>query len=366
MVKKKSPKLPKLLNSKIYKTSQTRGSQTSEVYQNRVSRNSTVLIPFEWWHVCKEPEPGISYEQGFIVLVDPDWFLDEAEAIEILKEQEIYLGKNALLNFQRREQWDRFDFKDEPVLPDGSPLKETNTRLAPIGGNVIARVSGTTGENKTQIYLSFNETKSRGAGIRVYEYASKANIALTRTQLEAFYWLSEGAIDAAISEGMSKEEAEVRKANTLEEARTKGLLDFRKLEDARIVDEDGVTVCPFCLERIHARTFYKRSVQAEGRETWNLTTTEVSLFHIEELRVGKLQHKPYNLGWGHHHCNVVVKDAGINETLSWVEEVLERNFDSGWKNHASNRVPTEISRAPVEIELAFDPSDLDGGDSSTN
>jgi hypothetical protein len=44
-----------------------------------------------------------------------------------------------------------------------------------------------------------------------------------------------------------------------------------------------------------------------------------------ELRYGELNHRPYNLGWGHHHCNVVVKDAGIDETIGWMRSVVERN-----------------------------------------
>jgi hypothetical protein len=67
----------------------------------------------------------------------------------------------------------------------------------------------------------------------------------------------------------------------------------------------------------------RRGSQAAGREVYDLTITELSLFHVEELRVGRLQHKPYNLGWGHHFCNVVVKDAGIVPTLRWMREVLD-------------------------------------------
>lgn len=53
--------------------------------------------------------------------------------------------------------------------------------------------------------------------------------------------------------------------------------------------------------------------------------TLVSLFHVKELRMGVFNHQPYNLGWGHHHCNVVVKDSGIFETLGWMKQVLQRN-----------------------------------------
>lgn len=61
-----------------------------------------------------------------------------------------------------------------------------------------------------------------------------------------------------------------------------------------------------------------------------MTVTEVSLFHIHELRTGEFNHVPYNLGWGHHHCNVVVKDSGIEQTLQWMRDVIWRNdrYDS--------------------------------------
>ena len=35
---------PKLVQTKIYKTGQTRGADDDVIYQNRVGRNSTVLI----------------------------------------------------------------------------------------------------------------------------------------------------------------------------------------------------------------------------------------------------------------------------------------------------------------------------------
>jgi hypothetical protein len=69
--------------------------------------------------------------------------------------------------------------------------------------------------------------------------------------------------------------------------------------------------------------------QAEGRAVLDLTITQVNLFHIQELRYGATNHTPYNLGWGHHHCNVVVKDAGIIPTLEWMREIVSRNIADG-------------------------------------
>jgi hypothetical protein len=75
--------------------------------------------------------------------------------------------------------------------------------------------------------------------------------------------------------------------------------------------------------------FFGRMQQAEGREVQDITVTKINLFHIEELRVGKYNHRPYNLGWGHHHCNVVTRDSGIADTLKWMAAVLDRNEQAG-------------------------------------
>ncbi|MFM6278843.1 MAG: BstXI family restriction endonuclease, partial [Dolichospermum sp.] len=73
---------PKLLDTKIYKTGQTRGADDDVIYQNRVSRTSTVLIPYVLWPSCANPPNGeLNFENGFIVAildrVDPGcerWF----------------------------------------------------------------------------------------------------------------------------------------------------------------------------------------------------------------------------------------------------------------------------------------------------
>ena len=43
------PKLPQLLEQKLSKTGQTRGADDDVIFQNRVSRSNTVLIPFHQW-----------------------------------------------------------------------------------------------------------------------------------------------------------------------------------------------------------------------------------------------------------------------------------------------------------------------------
>ena len=104
-----------------------------------------------------------------------------------------------------------------------------------------------------------------------------------------------------------------------------GLADMKKLQEERIVNENGNTICPLCLKPISALEFASKMEQIKGREVPDLTVTNISLFHIHELRSGEFNHRTYNLGWGHHHCNVTVADMGIQGTLDWMKEVLEAN-----------------------------------------
>jgi hypothetical protein len=130
---------------------------------------------------------------------------------------------------------------------------------------------------------------------------------------------------------MVKENALVRKSKILELAKNEGLLDYDKLKEARIINSKCESICPLCLERLAGHGFFSRMLQAEGREVPDLTVTETNLFHVLELRYGVYNHHPYNLGWGHHHCNVVTKDSGIHNTLKWMQAVIQRNIDSGFK-----------------------------------
>ncbi|WP_081314413.1 BstXI family restriction endonuclease [Rhodococcus pyridinivorans] len=328
------PKLPNLIDQKLTKTGYTRGATTKEIYQNRVTRNNPVLIPWHQWEKCKAPddEDG-TYESGFIVLIEPSFYFDHPNAESILKDEGIELGTNALLLFTRRSEWIKYSLKGDRnasprrTLPNGVPFQPATSRVAPLGGVYFARIHATVSDGVKEVIEGFNTNKLRGAGIRVYEYASTKTITNAKLQLECLMWHCYDA-DQVIGAEIGEEAADARRAARIQAATADGLLDYTRLKALRMVNDEYEAICPLCLERLSAADFMKRSEQAEGRETYDLTTTEISLFHIEELRVGKFQHKPYNLAWGHHFCNVVVKDAGIIPTLKWMKRVLDNNGDS--------------------------------------
>ncbi|MCF8783210.1 BstXI family restriction endonuclease [Rhodococcus ruber] len=342
------PKLPDLIEQKLTKTGYTRGATTKEIYQNRVTRSNPVLIPWSQWDLCAAPDDGSDkYENGFIVLVEPAFYFGSTEAEAQLRENGLELGRNALIFFSRRADWVNFVLGGDPTapprrtLPSGKSFVPANSRTDPLGGVYLARIHATVSDGVTQVIEGFCSNKMRGAGIRVYEYASSKTISDARIQLECLMWHCHDA-DEVVGSVIGSESAEVRRSMRIKEANEMGLLDYERLRSLRMINSNNETVCPLCLNKISAADFMKRSEQAEGRETYDLTTTEVSLFHIEELRVGKLQHKPYNLAWGHHFCNVVVKDAGIIATLKWMKGVLDNNGDS-W---------AEIEAAEQSVEQA--------------
>ena len=136
--------------------------------------------------------------------------------------------------------------------------------------------------------------------------------------MEVLFWLCNDSVSVAVSNGMTVENATARKAAIIKKCSELGLLDLTQLTKARILNAAGKTICPLCLEELSGQGFFNRMEQAEGREVPDLTVTQLNLFHIQELRIGVLNHRPYNVGWGHHHCNVVVKDSGIRATLEWM------------------------------------------------
>lgn len=306
------------MNRKIYKTGQTRGADDDEIYQNRVGRNSTILIPFHQFEKYRiEKVYSMNYENGFIVLISP---MDYFENKEIdLNQLNLKLGENLLIFYETREDWLKHN-------PEEKGFTVATSRLAPLGGEYIARIPATTAsDNGEKINRGVNATSLKGAGIRAYEYASTNNIQNARLQLEAIFWHCRDAELVATENGMSKENVERRKKWAIEESIKKGLLYYNKLQEKRILNSKNIAICPLCLEEISANGFFNKVPQAEGREVIDLTITQLNLFHIHELRFGEFNHIPYNLGWGHHFCNVVVKDSGIDNTIKWMIDVLKRN-----------------------------------------
>lgn len=330
MVKNKLPKLPRKLQSKLDKTRTTRGADDSQIYQNRVARNNTVLIPYRELKKNKSIADDVFkniFENGYIVLIDPDDYFNEEEKVIMRKTYKLILGDNALIFFRTRNEWKRYHDKLKAFKPatNRQTIAERN-----LGGEYVARVPAITtpGEKGEKIYYGYTgkgPKKYKGAGIRLYEYSTKENSKKCEEQLEAIFWHCKDVNDVMKKAGMTDNDIEVRKKYAIEKAEAQGLLNYSQLIDKRIMNQQHVTICPLCLEELSAQGFITNLLIPEGREVPDLTVTENNLFHINAVTYGEYNHKPYNLGWGHHYCNVVARDVSIHDTLEWMQRVLDKN-----------------------------------------
>ncbi len=317
--------LPKLLHGKIYKTGQTRGASDNVIFQNRVGRNCTVLIPYEQWEKASAPPNGESeFENGFIALLSPRRYFETPGIDGELAERRLRVGENALVLYETREEWKQYN-------PDKQRWVAASYRTSPLGGNYAARVPASTAVSEGEkIIRGFNTTVSKGAGIRIYEYATTVTIQQCRLQLEFLFWQCVDASEVALSQEMSVADSSARRQSNALQCEQYALADLERLHSARLLSASSKTMCPLCLEEVSALGFFNKVEQAEGRLVPDLTITQLNLFHIEELRLGSYGHRPYNLGWGHHHCNVVVKNSGIAETVIWMNVVLDKNIEAGY------------------------------------
>jgi hypothetical protein len=265
------------------------------------------------------PEGG-TFERGYIVLITPEEDIFNEGVEENLNKYHLSLGQNALIFYQTREQWEKYN-------PSKMGWQPAENRISPLNGNFVARVPATTskGGRGPKINLGFATRKPKGAGIQVFEYAHKKTLDLCRLQLEALVWLCYDSSEIMERNGMPKDEIIIRRNQILTDCNDSGLLDYTHLIDSRVIDFDHHTICPLCLEKLSCQGFFNRLEQAEGREVPDLTVTELNLFHLKELKIGEYNHRQYNIGWGHHHCNVIARDIGIEKTLSWMTTVLEKN-----------------------------------------
>lgn len=302
--------LPDEVWDKIDKTAMTRGAQPKDrvPYQNRVRRWNRAVIPFDF----KNSFPEGGYENGYTIMVRPDeYFAEDTREKREDFPGDVEIGENAFVFYSTRDEWDRFPPKDdwEPCRYVDAEGEEKRSMRGEVyhEGEYIARAPATVSDDKV--------VKGKAQGIRFFEYASTRETREAQFQLAFLAWKTEGMEEQA---GKSMPD---RLKTILHEH---DLADIEKFEQANIL-HDGTTICPLCREPIKAEELMSEVELAEGRENLHNRITEANLFHIDALRPGEFNNKPYKLGWGHHHCNQVVHDSGVKETLDWMEQVLRNN-----------------------------------------
>ncbi|MBV0901403.1 BstXI family restriction endonuclease [Haloarcula salina] len=302
--------LPEEVYNKLDKTAMTRGAQPKDrvPYQNRVRRWNRAVIPLEF----KNTSPDGGYDNGYTIMVRPSQYFDEETGEE--REDfpgDVNIGDNAFIFYSTRQEWDMFPPKDdwEPCKYVDSEGNEKRSMRGEVyhEGEYIARAPATVAEEKV--------VRGEAQGIRFFEYASERDTREAQFQLAYLAWKTEDMEDKA---GTSLP----NHLKTILEQRE--LIDREKFEEQNMIKDD-TTICPLCREPIKAEELMSQVEQTQGRENLHNRITEANLFHLDALEPGRFTHKPYKLGWGHHHCNQVAHDDGVDRTLDWMEKVLRNN-----------------------------------------
>jgi len=212
------------------------------------------------WGYCSSPPDGdLKFENGFIVLISPEVYFGTDDIDLELESHGLYLGINTLVFYETRTHWNIYN-------PEVRGWFAAQSRQEPLGGKYVARVPATTAaESGEKIIRGFNSTSSKGAGIRLYEYASSEMVNNCRLQLELLYWFCFDSDEISLENGMTNDDIRRRKEYIQSECQRLDLLDEDRLIESRIISRDRFTVCPLCLEQLSSRGFFSRLAQEEGR-----------------------------------------------------------------------------------------------------
>lgn len=302
--------LPGDVVEKIRKTGYTRGANMDRTpYQNRVKRHNRTVVPFDF----RDKRPKGGYQDGLTIMVRPKEYFDpdSGERRDDFP-NDVVIGDNAFIYYEYREDWENYPPEDYDWRPcsyldsDGNSTSDLRGEVSHTG-DYIARIPARASDEKI--------IEGKVQGIRFFEYATTRTVEETSFQLAYLAWKTEGM------EELAGREIPEHLVAILQE---NDLASTDRLEKIDAI-ENGTTICPLCREPVKSMSLVDRVSQTEGRESSANRITKANLFHVDELRPGEFNHKPYNLAWGHHHCNMVVGDDGVEGTLDWIEEVLQNN-----------------------------------------
>ena len=341
---------PKELKKRINKTREARTGKG--VYKRRNKRDYRVIMHLNTYKKIKENNDEIfnKYKNGYVVRVKPDEYFTDNGEIKSSFPETLELGKNAFLYFKTIEHWDKYksycsNFDEVYELYERSETVDNDDQWT---GKICKYISNKRPQIKSLIchsgrmneeqILEYNELKrtypeienlpnQTGLGNFDYDYASADEIENVRYQLSMMIFRVPGMKNEL---KLRTPNLTDRKINNVGEhiisfCNEKNLYNLEKLTKIRALDEEGIPICPLCLEKLNAESFFKIIDQDEGREEEDNTKSEIVLMHINPLTPGKFNHSVYNLGWGHNDCNTIQGEKSIDKTLIKLNKIVENN-----------------------------------------
>src|SRR5699024_8677258 len=354
----------KQLKKKIDKTTEARSGKG--IYKRRNNRNYRVIIHYSTYQKIINENPDFlkKYENGYAVRISPEEYFESEQLAAGLE-----IGKNAFVYYKTIESYRKYPPKKEwneiiELYTSNSDYESRKNAEQEWVGEYAKFINNTSTAKVSRICKSNHklskaekaELKEKynlktvpaqaGLGNFDYDYASKEEQTNIKYQL-SFLLLNINNMDEHLYElcknDLSKRELEF--SNIAYEAASFGkqefmkvyqqsldiivdycdehnLLDFKKLEEIRAwSNERKEPVCQLCLETLSAKDFLETELQVDGREEEDNTRSKIALMHIHALKPGEINHRAYNLGWGHRHCNQIQEDMDIETTLLRLKKI---------------------------------------------
>lgn len=369
--------LPYRIRKRIKKTGEARSGD--EIHKRRNSRAYRVILQYNTWKKIKgkSTESTIleEYKNGYIVMISPEeYFGKDYPKKNSTLEKDFKLGKTGFVYYTNIKSFREFTplktWKELYELNTAGKAKDDNTWIGEYCLNIknarpklVSDICKKGEESKAQaeeIHKTITSygikierekvPKQCGIGNYDYDYADDEMIENVRLQMLYLLLVSEKADGSAFKQYIKRnhkaleipdEDKTFIKNVTgknydklfddfLEklrvECREKGLLEEQRLSDINVWDIKAKrTICPLCNKAIKIGEYFQEILQAEGRQVSENTQREIVLMHVKALRSGELNHRTYNLGWGHNYCNLIQGDKDIKETIDILIDVVRTN-----------------------------------------
>ena len=368
--------LPYKLKKRINKTAE--GRSGNEIYKRRNRRDYRVVMQYTTWEklINSETENEIlnKFQEGYVVAINPEeYFGDNYPNLSKYLDKKFKLGETGFVLYTVLSDFNKYPPKDE-----WEEVYELNTRGKSVdddtwagdfvlnikNGNHISPICETNRKKKrTEEIQEYVKTRyeltvekkdvpiQAGLGNYDYDYANSETMENVKYQMlylaltckshcgdsfaEYVYNNFEDIRDSKDSNvflrlmNSSKEDYILKFNREFEnfkkECERRELLNFEELQELGVWSiNKSKAICPLCHKPLYIEEFFDDVKQMEGRQVIDNTQKSIVLMHVDALRPGKLNHRHYNLGWGHNYCNLIQGDKDISETI----EVLKEIFDS--------------------------------------
>ncbi len=353
--------ISKRFEKKISKTKEARTG--NGIYKRRNARDYRVIMLLDTYKkiIERNVDQLKIYKRGFAVRVNPNEYFDSKGNRREDFPESLELGKNSFLYFKDNKDWQKY----ERFCSEFEEVVELSTNYSgekrswfgeyclfinntnPAKKSLICGQGNTTGRKASarqledklpNILRKYGDISSfeidskfpsqAGLGNFDFDYASQAEtrkicdqLTYMALKIPGFKKILKSQNDSIAMEDIMEFEKELTK-----KCLDSDLLDFKKLSDIGAWDEtNNYPICPLCKEKISAEEFLATADQVEGRQEEDNTRAEIVLMHINALRPGEFNHRTYNLGWGHIHCNAIQSDQTIDETLEDLKRILKNN-----------------------------------------